>query len=103
MVCVTIKIICFTECLGLCVINNCLFQKKSPYKVICVTPLTGRYYIYLYIYIFIYNIYIILHIYFYVYIYIYLYIYIYMDIYMDIEVAVRTLPQESRLFKYKKK
>ena len=26
-----------------------------------------------------------------------------MDIYMDIEVAVRTLPQESRLFKYKKK
>src|SRR2546430_8400080 len=79
------------------------FSKKSPYKVICVTPLTGRYYIYLYIYIFIYNIYIILHIYFYVYIYIYFYIYIYMNIYMDIEVAVRTLPQESRLFKYKKK
>ena len=97
--------ICFTEFLGLCVINNFLFQKKSPYKVICVTPLTGRYYIYLYIYIFIYNIYIILHVYVYVYfhIYFYVYFYIYMDIYMDIEVAVRTLPQESRLFKYKKK
>ena len=79
------------------------FSKKSPYKVICVTPLTGRYYIYLYI--FIYNIYIILHVYVYVYfhIYFYVYFYIYMDIYMDIEVAVRTLPQESRLFKYKKK
>src|SRR5437763_1570714 len=60
MVCVTIInkfFICFTEFLESCVINNFLFQKKTPYKVICVILLTSRYCIYLYLYIFIYYIY----------------------------------------------
>src|SRR5213082_833955 len=86
MVCVTIInkfFICFTEFLESCVMNNFLFQKKSSYKVICVTPLTGRYCIYLYIFIYKYIYYTpCLCLCLFSYLYLYLFLYLYLSLYL---------------------